>query len=112
MASPIAGTLGGYVVMGVVLASLAALLLLRERGRPSSGLPERVHPAVAVSAFLRGEERLPRIEVIRLLESLRSSGLISRQRYTVSRAALRVLARGRLSDRIGRRVVRWALRGV
>ncbi|MDJ0275162.1 MAG: hypothetical protein QW410_03490 [Nitrososphaerota archaeon] len=110
MASPIAGTLGGYAVIALALASLAALLMLRERRRLPSQLPERCHPAVVVSQFLRGDEPLPRREAIRLLDSVRAHGLIGEGRYAVSRAAMRFLARGPLSDRMGRWVVRWALR--
>ncbi len=112
MASPIAGTVGGYATLGFILASLLFLLLVRRRRRVMPDLPERAHPAAAVTSFLRAEEPLPRREVLRLLEVMRSSGLLGRRRFDLSRLALRFFARGPLADAIGRRIVRWALRVV
>jgi hypothetical protein len=112
LASPIAGTIGGYAALGLLLASLLFLLLMRGRRRPKSNLPERVHPAAVVTSFLRSEDPLPRKEVLRSLEALRSSRLTGGKRLALSVLALRFLARGPLADAIGRRIVRWALRVV
>jgi hypothetical protein len=112
LASPIAGTIGGYAALGILLASLLFLLLMRKRRRLESDLPERAHPALMVTSFLRSEEPLPRNDVLRLLEALRYSGLVSGRRLGLSVLALRFLARGPFADAIGRRIVRWALRVV
>ena len=112
MASPIAGTIGGYAALGLLLASLFFLLLIRKRRRLESDLPERAHPALTVTSFLRSEEPLPRNDVLRLLEALGNSGLVSGGRLGLSVLALRFLARGPFADAIGRRIVRWALRVV
>ncbi len=109
MGSPIAGTVGGYAALGLLLASLVFLLAMRGRRRVGSDLPEKVHPAVTVTSFLRAEEPLPRGEVVRLLEVLSSFGVIRKWRFELSVLALRFLARGPLSDAVGRRIVRWAL---
>jgi hypothetical protein len=110
LASPIAGTIGGYAALGLLLASLIFLLLVRKRCRPGSNLPERAHPALMVTSFLRSEEPFSRNDVLRLLEALRSSGLTGGKRLGLSVLALRILARGPFADAIGRRIVRWALR--
>jgi len=112
LASPIAGTIGGYAALGLLLASLLFLLLMRKRRRLESDLPERAHPALTVASFLRSEEPLPRNDVLRLLEALRYSGHVSGWRLGLSVLALWFLARGPFADSIGRRIVRWALRVV
>jgi hypothetical protein len=102
-----------------LLASLLFLLLMRKRRRLESDLPERTHPALMVTSFLRSEEPLPRNDVLRLLEALRYSGLVSGRRLGLSVLALRFLARGALCrcDRKEDRQVgaegglrRWTLR--
>jgi hypothetical protein len=95
-----------------LLASLLFLLLMRKRRRLESDLPERAHPALMVTSFLRSEEPLPRNDVLRLLEALRYSGLVSGRRLGLSVLALRFLARAPFADAIGRRIVRWALKVV
>jgi hypothetical protein len=110
LASPIAGTIGGYAALGLLLASLLLLLLMQEKRRLESDLPESAHPALMVTSFLRSEEPFPRSEVLRLLEALGNPGLVSGKRLGLSLLALRFLARGPLADAIGRRIVRWALR--
>jgi len=110
LASPIAGTVGGYAALGVLLVSLLILLLMRGRRRVGSDLPEKVHPAAVVTSFLRAEEPLPRREVMGLLWALRSLGLMGGKRLDLSVLALRLLARGPLADAVGRRIVRWTLR--
>jgi hypothetical protein len=95
-----------------LLASLLFLLLMREKRRLKSDLPERAHPALMVTSFLRSEEPLSRSDVLRLLETLRNPGVTGGRRLGLSVLALRLLARGPLADAIGRRIVRWALRVV